>query len=67
MSLSNSALDQIQQELDALNDHWSDAGKCYYFQTDPPHVLFNENCPEELQDRVRDILFKYTGNRESRT
>ena len=55
MGLSNSALDQIRHELDALNDKWSDAGKCYYFNTDPPHVLFNVNCPEELQERVRDI------------
>ena len=67
MGLSNSALDQIRHELDALNDKWSDAGKCYYFNTDPPHVLFNVNCPEELQERVRDILYKYTGNREGHT
>ena len=65
MGLSNSALDQIQQELEALKDQWTEAGKCYYFQTDPPHVLFNVNCPEELEERVRDILFKYTGTRES--
>ena len=60
MSLYFRNVDLIRQELDALNDQWKDADKCYHFQTDPPHVLFNLNCPEVLESRVRDILSRHT-------
>ena len=67
MSVSYKNADKILQELDALNDQWQDADRCYHFQTDPPHVLFNLNCPEELEIRVRDILSRYAVHDEGRS
>ena len=60
MAISARLLDQIKSELQALDRQWPDSGKCYHLETDPPHVLFNLNCPEELENRVRQILSKYT-------
>ncbi len=65
-------INQIQKELDQLNEEWVDAehgrlkaNSCYHFETDPPHILFNLNCPPDLQDRLKNILSKYTGDYES--
>ena len=65
MAVSHTILDQIHQDLNALNEEWKGAKQCYHFETDPPHVLFNLNCPEELQTRVRNILAMYTPLHES--
>ena len=65
MPLPKQTIDQIKSELDALNNSWQDADKCFHFETDPPHVLFNTNCPDALQTRVRSILAKYTEVNES--
>jgi hypothetical protein len=65
MALSHAVLDKIKDELNALNDVWKDADQCYHFETNPPHVLFNLNCPDELQARVRNILSRYTNIHES--
>ena len=57
----------MREELRALNDFWPNADDCYYLELDPPHVLFNTNCPPELEYQVRMILDKYTSDHESRT
>ena len=71
MAIPRHLINQIHKELEIINQEWVDvrgsklkAGNCYRFEVDPPHVLFNENCPEDLQTRVRNILSKYTGNNE---
>lgn len=38
---------------------------CYHVELDPPHVLFNTNCPDELKEKVTQILSKYGINNES--
>lgn len=67
MALPKQIIDQIRTELEAVNGEWRDADKCYYFETDPPHVLFNTNCPDLLQSRIRSILSKYIEVNESNT
>jgi hypothetical protein len=66
MAVLKQTLDQIHHELDLLNETWIDlhdtklkASNCYRFETNPPHVLFNLNCPEELRNRLTSILSKY--------
>ncbi len=65
MAYLSKAFDQVRVELDALNVQWPDSEKCYHVELDPPHVLFNLNCPKELEKRVREILFRYNANNES--
>lgn len=33
--------------------------QCFHIESDPPHVLFNENCPESLKMRINEILRRY--------
>jgi hypothetical protein len=59
-------IDELREDLDRLNREWMDiddsklsANQCYHLETDPPHFLFNLNCPETLQQKLKDILRKY--------
>jgi len=56
----------IQQELDALENLpvtidgiKMKPSQCYHFSTDPPRILYNTNCSEELMGKVDAILEKY--------
>ena len=57
---------RIRQELMELENEEVDANgillkpsQCYHFETDPPHVLFNTNCPASLKERIQIMLSKY--------
>jgi hypothetical protein len=59
-------LDQLRDDLDKLNRDWMNiegsnlsAVQCYHFETNPPHFLFNTNCPDLLRQRLITILHKY--------
>ena len=41
------------------------ASQCFRLELDPPHVLFNTNCPEDLKERVNALLSKYFPSNES--
>jgi hypothetical protein len=41
--------------------------QCYTFSLNPPHVLFNTNCPDSLREKVPAILLKYFKEWEVRT
>ena len=34
--------------------------QCYHIETDPLHVLFNENCPESLKEKIERLLKAYS-------
>jgi len=60
---------RIQQELMELENEQVEAegiflkpSQCYHFETDPPHVLFNTNCPSSLKEKIQSILSKYIGH-----
>jgi hypothetical protein len=36
--------------------------QCYHFGVDPLHVLFNTNCPDELKQKVQDIISRHTSD-----
>ncbi len=66
-------MEKIRRELQDLDSDLVDIdgkrlkpSQCYRFETDPVHVMFNTNCPDELRSRVEKILAKYTGDHESR-
>jgi hypothetical protein len=57
---------QIKEALSALDREWVQVdgirikpSQCYHFEMDPPHVLFNTNCPEDLKEKVESILTRY--------
>ena len=66
-------LDNLRDDLDILNKEWKDikgsplsASQCYHFETDPPHFLFNLNCPDNLRKELQDILSKHFPESENR-
>lgn len=56
------ALDRETVEIDGARFKPS---QCYRLEMNPPHVLFNTNCPEELKQKLQSILSKYTPNAET--
>jgi hypothetical protein len=73
MDLLKQPIDQLREDLDRINRVWMNidgtelsANQCYHFETDPPHFLFNINCPETLQQKLKDILHKYFPGDENR-
>jgi hypothetical protein len=66
MDLLQKPIDGLREELDNLNRNWRDipgselsASQCYHFETDPPHFLYNLNCPDNLRHKLSEILHKY--------
>jgi hypothetical protein len=58
--------EKIKAELEQLNRSYVEVngkpvnpGNCYYFDTNPPHVLYNTNCPDSLKERINQIISKY--------
>ena len=61
----------IKAELDELNKTYLkiDGGvlhpaACYYFNTNPPHILYNTNCPDILKEKIKAIVSKYRKDNE---
>jgi hypothetical protein len=66
MDLFKHRIDRLRDDLDLLNKEWRDikgsslsANQCYHLETDPPHFLFNLNCPDNLRQELNDLLFKH--------
>jgi hypothetical protein len=66
MDLLKQPLDSLRDDLDLLNKEWRDiegsklsANQCYHFETDPPHFLFNLNCPDTLRQKLQSLLSKH--------
>jgi hypothetical protein len=65
-SIYSKRFNEIQQELEDLEKEKVEVegklispGKCYHLGIDPPHILFNTNCPDKLKERITAILSKY--------
>jgi len=59
-SLLQQELAQLDEEMVLLGGHWVRPSNCYRFSANPPHVLYNTNCPESLMEKIERILSKYT-------
>jgi hypothetical protein len=66
MDLLKRPLDNLRDDLDRLNKEWRDlegsplsASQCYHFESDPPHFLFNLNCPDSLRQELHGLLLKH--------
>lgn len=52
-------LETLDREVIELKGLTMKPSQCYHLSVDPVHILFNENCPEWLKDRVNGILKRY--------
>ena len=59
-------LEQLDGELVLLGDQLVKPSSCYRFSGNPPHVLYNTNCPETLMEKIESILSKYKTPDEDR-
>ena len=67
----NSISNELRNELIALDRETIEIdgvmlkpSQCYRFEMNPPHVLFNTNCPDGLKQKLQSILSKYSPNAE---
>jgi len=65
-------IDALRKELEDLDKEMVDIdgnkmkpSQCYWFGTDPVHMLFNTNCPDSLKQRLNQILSKYLPDHEA--
>jgi hypothetical protein len=58
--LFEAELKTIEQAVVEMNGKQIKPSKCFHIQLDPPHVLFNENCPQSLREKIQDLLQRYT-------
>jgi hypothetical protein len=61
--IDRSDIERIKSALSELDSKMVNAdgvslkpSQCYHFGLDPLHVLFNTNCPDELRQKVQDII-----------
>lgn len=74
MKVNDHTAQQIKKDLEKLNetDMVIDGRKvkpctCYYFDTDPLHVLYNTNCPEMLKNEIERIIKTHIPDAEDST
>ncbi|HEY8733702.1 MAG TPA: hypothetical protein VIL90_03995 [Puia sp.] len=72
MPVSAQTTELIKNELQLLDQEWTDefdstlkSHQCYHLELDPPHFLFNLNCPESLKIKLSYILAKYLEEKEN--
>jgi hypothetical protein len=64
--IDTDSIERIKAELFELDDELVTAdgvqlkpSQCYHFEADPLHVLFNTNCPDELKQKVEEIISRH--------
>jgi hypothetical protein len=53
------ALDELDNIPVYLDGHQLKPSQCYHLELNPPHVLFNTNCPENIRERVNRIFQQF--------
>jgi hypothetical protein len=56
-------LERLDEQLMLLDDKPVRASQCFRLSGNPPQVIYNTNCPEDLKQKVEAILLRYR-NRE---
>jgi hypothetical protein len=52
-------LEVIEEAVVVIDGIELKPSQCFHIESDPPHVLFNENCPESLKMRINEVLRRY--------
>ncbi len=50
----------LDQAMVEVNGNLMKPSQCFHIEMDPPHVLYNENCPGSLKEKIGDLLKRYT-------
>ena len=58
-------LNALDKDLVQIDGSYLKPSQCYYFDTDPVHMLFNTNCPDNLKQKIQAILAKHLPGYES--
>jgi hypothetical protein len=53
------ALEELDKEKIEVEGKFLKPGQCYHLGIDPPHILYNTNCPDSLKQKIEAILLKY--------
>ena len=53
-------LNLIEQAVVEVDGVQLKPSQCYHVELDHPHILFNENCPASLRERIEELLQRYT-------
>jgi hypothetical protein len=62
-----SELNELDKEMVTIDGVRLKPSQCYHFGTDPVHLLFNINCPDQLKEKVNAIIAKHLPEYESGT
>jgi len=65
-SLIQYELGKLEKKLVLLDGKLIKPSQCYRFSANPPYILYNTNCPEELMEEIETILLKYKDKNEDR-
>lgn len=49
----------LDHELVEIDGKQLKPSQCYHVEVDPVHILFNENCPPSVKEKVNAILTRY--------
>ncbi len=55
-------LDQLDQIFIEVDGQFIKPSQCYHLETNPPHILYNLNCPDMLKQKLEMILSRFTGS-----
>ena len=55
------ALEELEKETVDADGVWLKPSQCYRIGTNPYHILFNTNCPDQLRNKIELILKTYSG------
>ena len=50
------ALSELDNTPFYLDGHQIKPSQCYHLELNPPHLLFNTNCPEVIKESVNSIF-----------
>lgn len=59
LEMVKAELMQLDKENVLVDGKELKPSNCYYFGSNPLHVLYNTNCPESLKEKIETILEKY--------
>ena len=57
-------LDDLDREFIEIDGVRLKPSQCYHFGMQPLHVLFNTNCPDDLKERITELISKYIPMKE---
>ncbi len=52
-------LEALDHELVEIDGKKLKPSQCYHLELDPMHILFNENCPESLKEKINSLLKRF--------